>query len=467
MPALHTTEGPMKLRVLMFAILTTAFGGTGMAAPGSLDLNFGNGGLTTIAIDLAPSGSDSVRAVLPAAGGRFYLVGSASGPFEKIAITRRFADATVDASYGGGLVLFGLVGRPARVQAGALQADGSLLLAGSTTSKAVTPTGIEHLLCRLDPSGAPDISFGKAGCVQFNDGYALGLSSIRVQKDGRILVAGTDSNPIADAATPYIQRFTAQGKVDGTFNGGLLGPFVVADLGDDARSADISIAPDEKIVLAGTRCSWNMPTCDFFVLRLTPEGWPDASFGNTPQRPGATEIIFSADGKRIDTTAAAVHVLANGSVLVAGTAEISENSHQFAIAKLNSKGQFDGVTFSGSGKRIHYPCDVCVDAHLKAMAVQSDGRIILAGSTEAVPGTTAFVAMRLGMNGAIDTSFGALGTSLVWFPAANVPAGMETNSEATAAALLSNGRLLLAGQAVTNAMNPDNLDFAVTRLFAQ
>src|SRR5256885_1087418 len=84
--------------------------------------------------------------------------------------------------------------RPAAAVAPALQPDGKIVLAGSTTAGADV-----FALARLNPGGSPDAAFGSGGVVTtaFPTGYSQ-ARAVLVQPDGKVVAAGLAQGGGAD-----------------------------------------------------------------------------------------------------------------------------------------------------------------------------------------------------------------------------------------------------------------------------
>jgi uncharacterized delta-60 repeat protein len=81
-------------------------------------------------------------------------------------------------------------------------------------------------------------------------GTALRLTSIVLQKDGRIVVAGSDNDGYAARGVAFgLRRLTSTGSLDATFgvNGALQ-----TTVGDDAYAKSVALQSDSKIVVAGS-----------------------------------------------------------------------------------------------------------------------------------------------------------------------------------------------------------------------
>src|ERR1700719_628863 len=120
---------------------------------------------------------------------------------------------------------------------------------------------------------------------------------------------------------------------------------------------------------------------------------------------GTTTAAFFNDG--INSTIA-VAVQSNGNIVVAGTASGANQPDVFAIARFTPSGQLD-TTF-GNGGLVTTSFSGVVPA-LTAVIVQSNGQIVVGGASASgrrhVPSNT--VLARYNSNGSLDTRFGTGG----------------------------------------------------------
>lgn len=157
-------------------------------ADGSPDTAFGTGGTTTLADTSA--GADLVVQ----ADGRFLLAGTADatvppappGSVTDLSVVRLDRDGRLDLTFGAAGTATVPMGERAAASALALQADGSIVVAGTTGS-----INEDFAVARLHPDGALDTSFADAGTlsVDFSDSTDI-AESVAVQHDGRIVVGG-------------------------------------------------------------------------------------------------------------------------------------------------------------------------------------------------------------------------------------------------------------------------------------
>ena len=88
----------------------------------------------------------------------------------------------------------------------------------------------------------------------------------------------------------------------------------------------------------------------------------------------------------------------DGKIVVAGT-----SNNDFLVARFNPDGSLD-TSFDGDGIKT---IEVGGTEHASAVAIQSDGKIVVVGSTSV---NTSVAVVRLTTTGALDTSFDTDGT---------------------------------------------------------
>jgi uncharacterized delta-60 repeat protein len=107
----------------------------------------------------------------------------------------------------------------------------------------------------------------------------------------------------------------------------------------------------------------------------------------------------------------AVAVQADGKIVVAGQSGIYPDLHS-ALARYNKNGALDR-TF-GTGGKVTLTLDPAGD-QLSALAIQPDGKIVASGSLIDNNFQTAFLLARFNANGSLDTGFGTNGTVVTTF----------------------------------------------------
>jgi uncharacterized delta-60 repeat protein len=167
---------------------------------------------------------------------------------------------------------------------------------------------------------------------------------------------------------------------------------------------------------------------------------------------GSLDPTFDADG--VVTTpigsgnnvAQAVAVQADGKIVVAGFC-LNETTDDFAVARYHPNGTLD-ETFdgdSGSGNGVVITAITVNHDEALALAIQPDGKILLAGQT--FNGVNTDIALvRYNQNGTLDNSFGG-GDGIV-----TTPTGTGSDL-ARSIALQADGKIVVTGQSFNGANN--------------
>ncbi|MBY0279103.1 hypothetical protein K2Z84_27535 [Candidatus Binatia bacterium] len=258
--------------------------------------------------------------------------------------------------------------------------------------------------------------------------------AMTLDDEGRILVAGYSSGPRQQMA---VARLDASGALDPSFGG--VG-YVKLDVGVRARAQAIALQPDGRIVVAGFAVLLPSGIEQFVAARLLDDGTLDPEFGEGG-------VVSTSFGTR-DARAAAVALQPDdGAVVVAGWSRNTAN-RDLAVVRYGASGALD-PTFGKGGKAI-FAVGLNND-EVTAVAVQPDGRIVLAGY--ASDGSTFdFLAGRLTPTGAADPTFNGGG-----FRRVSTSEGVE---QANALLLASDGGIVLAGQSKVSG----TLRFALARV---
>jgi uncharacterized delta-60 repeat protein len=264
-----------------------------------------------------------------------------------------------------------------------------------------------------------------------------------MQPDGKIVVAGTsDQSASGTADDVAVARYRPNGSLDPSFSGDgkRLATFVNGNVGD--FGFDVAIQPDGRIVVVGSsfRAGTGM---DFAVLRLKPGGGLDTT--------------FSGDGKQLSSfgsgatgdIANAVAIQQNGRIVVAGQSNQGAAGYLFAIARYLPNGNLD-TSFSQNGKLVSEFGNGSLEDVAYDVAIQPNGRIVVAGFSDQGAGNDDFAIARYRPNGSFDTSFSGDGKRLIGF-------GGTGGDQAGGVTIQPDGRIVLAGYAGTKA-------FAATRL---
>ena len=167
------------------------------------------------------------------------------------------------------------------------------------------------------------------------------------------------------------------GANDPTFNPGDQGFDYGA--GADNRINTIAIQNDGKIIIAGQLNSYN-GALNNRIARLNDDGSVDAAF-------------YSGSGANYEIFATAVQN--DGKIIIAGNFTSYNGTAIKRVARLNTNGTIDASFNIGTG----------ISHCVYATAIQSDGKIIVAGDFDTINGTPSYRSARLNTDGSLDTTF--------------------------------------------------------------
>jgi uncharacterized delta-60 repeat protein len=160
---------------------------------------------------------------------------------------------------------------------------------------------------------------------------------------------------------------------------------------------------------------------------------PDGSLDETFDSDGVVEISFAA--MQLPDEASALAVQPDGKIVVAGvTGDIGTG---FALARLATDGSLDATFGSGGLARGGFAPSP-LNSFVSAVAIQKDGRIVVAGETSRSGDPEDFGLARLKPDGSLDPSFDGDGRVLTDF-------GPGNQDRALAVALQKDGRIVAAG----------------------
>jgi uncharacterized delta-60 repeat protein len=302
---------------------------------GTFDAGFGNGGRASAVGALLALLRDD----------RIVVAGAPEGDFR---LVRHRADGTFDRAFGsGGVVTTDLDGRAA-VASVLAQPDWKVVLVGHAS-----PAGVARLaLARYRRDGRLDRSFGRGGKVVRVDATARAAA---LGPGGVIVVVGSRTTREGRPDGVVVARFTANGALDRSFSG---------DGVVDGPGFPISVAaqPDGKVVVAAWRAG------SVAVTRYRADGSLDGRFGA-----GGTVMLTRVIAPR------ALALDSRERIVVAGSAPGPDIVNTFVVVRLTPAGRLDrrfgraGIAATELGRR----------ADANAVAVQRDGKVVVAGSSSA------------------------------------------------------------------------------------
>jgi uncharacterized delta-60 repeat protein len=446
-----------------------------LTATGALDSSFdGDGWFADIDNQLS-----ILSDIIVQADGKIVACGDAKvGGDADFGIARYLTDGRRDTGFSGDGKLTVPFGDEDVCESVVQQPDGKLVVAGSRDSTSILGDN-DFAVARILSSGTLDSTFDGDGKLTTGFGGDEDATDAILQPDGKIVVLGTP--PPAGGNKSFMARYLPSGKLDSTFDG------------DGKRSIPVdrltalALQPDGKFLAMGAHTS---PDGDrkFALYRLLSNSALDSSFdfdgvawydfggrdigADVAVQPDGRILFAGAkdntavlarvwqDGTNFDTggqqvqsvsfgplyppgsyaTAFALATQADGKLLTAGELRNKAGTAAEAIiTRFSPDGQLDR-TFAVEGSA-HLQIGGFTSA--RAMAIQPDGKIVIAGYSSTSYAYADFMVARYLPTGAPDSSFGLNGTN---YRVANFQAG-EGVDKGTAVALAPDGKIVVVGSA--------------------
>lgn len=298
-----------------------------------------DGSLDASSVGTLPGATSIVTAIALQSDGKI-IIGGNFGTYQGASrnrIARLNTNGTNDATFTPG------TGANNNITALAIQSDGKIIISGAFTSYNGTTI---NRIARLNSDGTLDATFNPGA------GPSAGAKAIAIQSDGKIIIGGTFTS--YDGVTKNgIARLNTNGSLDATFAG----------TGATTINA-IKIQPDNQILIAGSFSSYN-GTAANGIVRLNTDGTLDPSF-NSGAGVGAGEIL-------------SLSLQTSGKIVIGGTFTTYNGTTRNKIAMLSTSGSLDTSFDPGTGAGT---------GNVNAVAVQSDGNIMLGGTFTTYNGAT-------------------------------------------------------------------------------
>lgn len=277
-------------------------------------------------------------------------------------IIRLNSDGTVDNTFITG------TGFQSRVYAMTIQSDGKIIAGGDFFIYNGTS---RNNIARLNSDGSIDNSHNQGS--GFNDR----VYSIAIQDDGKIICGGTFTSFNGNTHNRIV-RLNPDGSLDNSFDTG------TGFEGYNRKVFSVAIQDDGKILVGGDFLDSYNGTAITPLVRLNSDGTLDASFdtgtGFTGLSPSINSIKIQDDGK----------------ILVGGDFSEFNGTSRNNIARIHPNGSLDNSFDPGTGP---------LNASIKAIDVQNDGKIILSGGFNSFNGANRKKIVRLNSDGSVDNYF--------------------------------------------------------------
>lgn len=391
---------------------------------GTLDATFGADGNSdgtpdgVVNLDLGTS-SDDAKAVAIQADGKIVVAGNSTptGGSSNVVLARLDKNGKLDATFGAdgnadgtpdGVVQVSFGNGDDAVDAIAIQQDGKIVVAGDTTSN--TGNGSQNMVvARVNANGSLDATFGAGTADGTPDGVvslSLGAGNdeakaVAIQANGKIVIAG---NTIGsdNSSNIAVARLNGDGSLDATFGVGNAdgtpdGVVAVSLSNGDDKAKAVALQADGKILVGGVTLAADNSS-NVAVARLNSDGTADASFGagtadGTPD--GSVAVSFGAGDDKLK----GLLLQADGKILIAGSNTAADGSTNAVVARFNSNGALDSSfgedSSDGTPNGVVSISLGSGDDSAEALALQADGKILIAGDHVASDGSSNIFVARL------------------------------------------------------------------------
>jgi uncharacterized delta-60 repeat protein len=281
------------------------------------------------------------------------------------------------------------------------------------------------MLCSGSSYGTPgklDPSFGNGGIAiaEYSQDYAYGMDGL-IQNTGKIVIVGGIHTGTGEQLA--LTRLNADGSTDSTF--GTAG-WVVGAFGQQRLNAwAVAQQADGKIIVGGNMRDL-MDDENFAVLRFSKDGVIDTTFGSN----GVAVYDFGvAEDELYD-----IAIQSDDRIVAVGAVDSATDDLNIGVVRLQADGSVD--TAFGNQGQISTDFFHQLD-YAAAVAIQPDGKIVVAGSAFRTATDGAFAAVRYDTAGALDPTFSSNGKVF-----SNTGPIYDF---ATSVEIQSDGKILLAG----------------------
>ena len=259
--------------------------------------------------------------------------------------------------------------------------------------------------------GALDNSFGLAGKLITSLGsFGDEVNAVAIQSDNKIVYGGLTRSSFTFSDFALV-RCNFNGTLDTTFGEG---GKVITSIENRSKGNSIAIQSNGKILMGGSS--------DWYInlVRYNSDGTLDTAFGTDGK------VITDISGYYSEKCKS-VAIQSDGKILIGGYAQQNSNdlSH-FILLRYNNDGTLDstfgtgGIVIGSAGKG-------------NSMAIQSDGKILLGGSSD-----FSFALLRYNADGTLDGTFGLGG---------EVITAVGSSGEAYSLSIQNDTKIVLGGYA--------------------
>lgn len=355
--------------------------GVSCVASGSLDTSFG-GGLGWLRLE--PTDYDNEwYAIAIDSDDSIALAGRNQVFFDEDWIVSKLtASGVLDAQFGTGGHFGGVPGSAPNEKAKGIVATPSGFAVAGHWFESLS--GADLSVLQLTETGSLDAGYATNGRATYAGASYEYAEAMHRYADGSVLVVGRMLS--GASADMHFARFTPEGQLDASFDGDGVMTYGVPNIGDEALG--LAVGSDGAIYVVGFSGG------DSVILKLTASGSFDPDFGDA-----GVLILDLAGGARLDQLRK-VQLGQDGTLVVAGYAD-NGTDNDMVVARYRTD---DGAPAAGFGSSGVVYIDDTGDDEAYALRLTPEGKILAGGKT----GDEACL-VRLHETGTIDTGFAMLG----------------------------------------------------------
>lgn len=218
--------------------------------------------------------------------------------------------------------------------------------------------------------GKLDVTFNTFDDGLQGDGFDNTVRTVSLQSDGKLIVGGDYLN-FNGSSAPYLCRLYPDGSMDTSF---------VLGTNFNGKIYSSLIQPDGKIILGGSFQTFNETNVGR-LIRLNSDGSQDTSFDTSIAV--SSGIIYASA------------IQSDGKVIIVGSFTKYNGTNAYRVARILVNGDLDPTFVTGTG----------ASGLVEEVQIQSDGKVLLAGSFVSFNEMTCNRIVRLNTDGSIDTTF--------------------------------------------------------------
>ncbi|MDX6727573.1 MAG: hypothetical protein QOK49_2378 [Baekduia sp.] len=451
----------MALAVATLAGAAVAPSAHALGRPGDLDPTFNGGAPVSLQLARATPLSTFLGSVAGDGTGRILVAGGTSDANGKNAgvVARLDGNGALDPAFGTGgstVVQTGEgsgVYRPYSMAQSVFAAPGGGV--GFAAYRIRSDERGDQSAFELLGNGTPDLDFGSGGLATRDPATApayANSAAATAGPDGSVYVSGILEGTPASGNNRKLAltKFSPQGQLVtgfGNQGGTWVGSFSLYPTDTGTYGGPMIVQPGNKLLMAGTAL-WSDSRQAVLLARFsTITGQPDAAFGT---KPGNT-VVQARDpgGVGGDAQGTGLALGPLGAIYVAGAADDAQRHFAMTLLRFSPSGEPD-YTFGSNGvKRFQLATgsDQYRRSSASAVAVQPDGKVLLAGTSSNGLDESEGVVLRVRPDGTLDTSFGTDGVVRLQLAA---PGAAQRETYLSGATIID-GRLVLSGSTTDSA----------------